>query len=71
MFKHLREVIGKCGFPIPKNLQGIPEKCFKAVGAFVVNESVGHVLVDFHETAARAGLAWGEAAKGEAVDRQA
>ena len=71
MFKHLREVIGKRGFPISKHLQGIPEKCFKAMGTFVVNEGVGHVLVNFHETATRAGLARGEAAKGEAVDRQA
>lgn len=65
------EVIGEGSGPVAEDLEGVFEKGGQTMGAFVEDEGVGGVLVEFQEAAAGARLARGKAAKGEAVGREA
>src|SRR5579883_46475 len=71
VFEQLCQVVAERGLSIAQDGQRVLKEGFQAVGAFVEDERVGRLFIDFEEAAARPGLAGRETAKGEGMDGQA
>src|SRR5579884_396742 len=71
MFEQLCQVVAEGGLSIAQDGERILKKGFQAVGAFIEDERVRGLFIDFEEAAARPWFAGRETAKGEGMDGQA